>query len=487
MTELVHQDDDAGTLEVFPPAQQRHSTAVAMLEDHARHYNTAWKLAGQLVRTSMVPKRFFGKQGDATAAILYGSELGLNPIQALQRVVPIHGMPSLEARTMVGLLKAKGFGFRTVRQSDTVVEVWGWEPTSPRIFGTDPEDKLHYGKRINPDSESTWTIERAKRAGYVPTPKPGVENPNPNNDDDWVSVEKFWDGKKKVSVLGNMKYVTDPQTMLKAKCQAEVSREMAPDVLMGIGYSREDLESEDPRNFDDDRPQRAPANPVTEDEIFAEEVPLDTENTGPATDNPTPAAEQTSAAQETPEADPAPEPPETPAGAVTEDQGDEAQSDPQPAPAAQTEPDPVARAAELAAESAKAAAKVQQDEQAAATSKRVNAKRNTAPAADPDRPKSRMRKALEKRLFALLGDAGYADDDNRDGRLAIYRSVLERDDIASTDDLDDVAVGKVADKLYAWQQQNALVDEVEAIVVAAVASETSAGQPAADPTNEGNE
>lgn len=467
--EIAERDEDAGTLEVFPPAQQRHSTAVAMLEDHAQHYNTAWKLAGQLVRTSMVPKRFFGKQGDATAAILYGSELGLNPIQALQRVVPIHGMPSLEARTMVGLLKAKGFGFRTVRQSDEVVEVWGWEPTSPRIFGTDPDDKLHYGKRINPDSESTWTIGRAKQAGYVPTPT--VADPNPLNDDDWLSVEKFWDGKKKVSVLGNMKYITDPQAMLKAKCQAEVCREMAPDVLMGIGYSREELESEDQRRFDDDRPERAPANKVTEDEIFAEEVPLDTENTGPATDNPTPAADQADEAQTEPEPAPAPDTTEQPAGdAETPTQT----ADPSPAA-----PEPPT-AQQIAAQTKQAEA----DQAAKEKSRKIAAKRNTAPAADPDRPKGRMRKALEKRLFALLGDAGYADDANREGRLALYRAILERPDVNSTDDLDDVAVGAVADKLYSWQQQNALVDEVEAIIVAAVAGETSAA-PVADPTREG--
>ena len=66
------------------------------------------------------------------------------------------------------------------------------EPDSPKVYGTDPEVPEHYGKRINPDSESTWTIARAKQAGYVPTPK--VENPNPNNDGDWLSVEKIWDG-----------------------------------------------------------------------------------------------------------------------------------------------------------------------------------------------------------------------------------------------------------------------------------------------------
>ncbi|ASR77245.1 ssDNA-binding protein [Mycobacterium phage Avocado] len=457
---------DAGTLEVFPPAQMRRPTAVAVLHEHAEVYNTAWKLAGQLVRTTMVPKRFFGKQGDATAAILYGAELGLNPIQSLQRVVPIHGMPSLEARTMVGLLKAAGYKVRTVEQSDESVTVVGRD-----------QDGDEY--------RSTWTIARAQRAGYVPTPKPGVTNPDPLNDDDWVSVEKFWDGKRKVSVLGNMKYITDPQTMLKAKAQAEVCREMAPDVLMGISYSREDLESE---TFEEpERTAPAPANPVTEDEIFAEEVPLDrpvsTEDPDSPTDNPRPAAEQAaepaSAAQDEPEADPAPEPPETPAGAVSEDQGDGPDVPEEPAPAAQEPAGPTAEQIEAQTKQAEA------DRDAAEKSKRIAAKRSTAPAADPERPKSRMRKALEKRLYALLGDAGYGDDANRDGKIALYQGILGRADVSSTDDLDDTAVTKVSDKLYAWQQQNCLVDEANAVVARIAAGESAAT--VAEPTSEGNE
>lgn len=453
--EIAHQDDDAGTLEVFPPARQRQSTAVAALHEHAETYNTAWKLAGQLVRTTLIPKRLFGKQADAAAAILYGAELGLKPWQSVQRVIPIHGMPTLEARTMVGLLKQAGYKVRTVEQSDESVTVAGRD-------------------RDGDEYTSTWTIARAKRAGYVPTPKPGVENPDPLNDDDWVTVEKFWDGKRKVSVLGNMKYVTDPQTMLKAKAQAEVCREMAPDVLMGLGYSKEDLESE---QMPDEAPipDRAPANKVTEDEIFAEEVPLDTENTGPATDNPTPAADQADEAQTEPEPAPAPDTTEAPAGDAEKPTQD---VDPSPAEPDEAPAGPTAQ--QIAAQTKQAEA----DQVAKAKSATIAGKRNTAPAADPERPKSRMRKALEKRLYALLGDAGYADDANRDGKLAIYRAILERPNITSTDDLDDVAVGAVADKLYSWQQQNALVDEVEAIVSAA--GKTS-DAPAADPTDEGNE
>ena len=476
--ELAEADPrDAGTLEVFPPANAAPSTmAVAMLHEHARLYNTAWKLAGQLVQTTMVPKRFFRKQGDATAAILYGAELGLNPIQSLQRVAPIHGMPSLEARTMVGLLKARRYKVRTTAQSDTSVTVEGEAPDGEKYA-------------------STWTIERAKLAGYVPTPAPGVKNPRPDEKDDWVTVSKTWDGKTTVSIVGNMKYITDPQTMLKAKAQAEVCRELAPDVLMGISYTSEELESEDQRQFDerdDNRGESAGARrPVEADEILAEEVPLDD---GPI---PEPAPADAPKSSEDPDAGDNPRPaaeqvaPETPAGAVSEDQGDGAPS-PEPAPAAQPdeaqaepapEPEPAGPTAEQIAAQTKQA---ETDAKAAAASKRIAAKRSTAPAADPDRPKSRMRKALEKRLFGLLGEAGLAGKKNRDGRIAVYRSMLEDEAIGSTDDLDDMAIGKVADTLYAWSEQGVLGDEVAGILSDAALAESTAAAPADASTTEGN-
>ncbi|MCV7226091.1 hypothetical protein [Mycolicibacterium komossense] len=477
-TEIEQRDPDAGTLEVFPPARAHATSAVAMLHEHAEVYNTAWKLAGQLVQTTMVPKRFFRKQGDATAAILYGAELGLNPIQSLQRVIPIHGMPSLEARTMVGLLKAKGYRVRTTEQSDTSVTVEG----------------------ISPDGEkytSTWTIERAKLAGYVPTPAPGVKNPRPDEKDDWVTVSKTWDGKTTTSILGNMKYVTDPQTMLKAKGQAEVCRELAPDVLMGISYSREELESEDQRQFDrfEERgavPARVQQAKVTVDEIFADEVPIpDQTPADPVEATPEQIAEQVAAGKSAEAA--AREriaertAAETPAGDVTEDQGDGA-PDPEPSPAEQPEtvPDPVERAEALVAEGNAAVQKVVEAE-AKATSKKVAAKRSTAPATNPDKPKSRMRQALEKRLFALLGDAGLTAAEDRDGRLAVYRTILDRPEVDTTDDLDDVAVAKVADQLYAWQQQNALDEQIAGILSDAARDESESAAPAADPTSEGTE
>lgn len=164
---------------------------MAELMKQAEAMSAAHKLATVLCNTAMVPATFKGKPDDAAAAILYGAEVGLKPQQALQQVFVVHGQPAIYARTMVALLKAKGYKFETVESSDESVTVHGVSPRGER-------------------ETSTWTIQRAKTAGYT----------------------------------SNKKYQTDPQAMLYAKAASEVSRKLAPDVLLGIKYTAEDLELE---------------------------------------------------------------------------------------------------------------------------------------------------------------------------------------------------------------------------------------------------
>lgn len=431
MTNEVAQREES-SLELLPPAQPPSLAARQMLMAHAEMMQTAHQLAVAMCNTQMVPVRFRGKPDDGAAAILYGGELGLNPIQSLQRVVPIHGMPSLESRTMVGLLKARGYKVKTTAQSNESVTVEGWDL-----------DGEHYS--------STWTIERATLAGYVPTidERTGKYKLNAN-------------GK----LLGNEKYLTDPQAMLKAKAQSEVCREMAPDVLLGISYTSEELESQRWDGTVSVTPVRKSA-PVTVDELFAEEVPIPDLDPAPEP-VPSPAPERDSGGdrEATAEAD---------HPAATADRSESqtpaagdgtATSDPCPEP----EPEPVA------------------EPPAKEPAKKAAAKRSTAPTANPDKPRSRMRQALEKRHFGLIGDAGLSAEKDRDGRLAVYRSILGRPDIDSADDLDDVDLTKVSDQLYRWQSDGILADQIADILAdAARDAEAMPAATAADPTSEGTE
>jgi hypothetical protein len=184
--------------------------ALGVLSVYADAIDMAYNFADKLCRTPLVGTVYRGKPADAAVAILYGAELGLNPIQSLQNIFTVHGTPAIYARTMVALLKVKGYRIDPIESSDESVTVVGYSPTGQEV-------------------ECTWTIERATKAGYVP-------QIDPNTGD----YRKNANGK----LDGNMKYLTDPQAMLYAKAAAEVCRKLAPDVLLGIAHSAEDLDSE---------------------------------------------------------------------------------------------------------------------------------------------------------------------------------------------------------------------------------------------------
>lgn len=433
--DTVHDSD----ITLLPPKQRASSTAIAMLQEHHDLMAMAFDLAEKMCATKFVPTRFFRKPEEATAAMLYGMELGLNPIQSLQRVIPIHGMPSLEARTMVALVQAKGYKVKTRAQSDDAVTVWGRD--------LDGEEY-----------ETTWTMQRAKNAGYVPRPVSPDSECRPDVDEDWVTVTKVWDGKSKTSVVGNMKYITDPQAMLKAKAQAEVCREIAPEVLLGIGYSREDLESE---NWGEDTAPRTVQStrgePLTVDEVIGDDAAA-----APSSglgDKIKPATEPQRAPEPEPENAPAePDPEEKPTR--TRRTKAKAKTEPEAPAEAPAEPAPTAEAT---------------------TTDQAPAAPVEEPAAPEPKPKTAMRKAVENRLFglfngipALIGDPAKI---TREERIAIYKDVLGRDDITSTEDLDNVEVAKVSDELFKMGQEGStLVDLINEVRNAIAIAEAAGSQ-----------
>ncbi|QIX48917.1 MULTISPECIES: hypothetical protein [Rhodococcus] len=188
------------------------SKAIDTLMSHAKAMDIAYSLAEGMCKTALVPSIYRGKPADGTAAILYGAELGLNPIQSLQQIFVVHGAPAIYARTMVALLKVKGYHIWTEESTDESVTVCGQAPSGIT-------------------ESSTWTMDRARKAGYVPEV------------DERTGKFKTND---KGNLIGNEKYLKDPQAMLYAKAASEVCRKIAPDVLLGIAHTREDLELDPP-------------------------------------------------------------------------------------------------------------------------------------------------------------------------------------------------------------------------------------------------
>lgn len=160
------------------------------LQEQVQQMGHAYTLAQSICKTSLVPQHFRGKPQDGAVAIMAGAKWGLDAISSLQNIFIVHGTPSTFAKVMKAVVIANGHRLWTVESGPTKVVVRG-----QRLDSEDIE-------------ESVWTIERAKKAG----------------------------------LFSNKKYETEPENMLYARATAECARRVAPDCLLGMPYSREEME-----------------------------------------------------------------------------------------------------------------------------------------------------------------------------------------------------------------------------------------------------
>lgn len=164
------------------PAQTLMQKGVEKLRQHAELKQMAYDYAEFITKTGACPAIYKNKPMDAAAAIIRGTALGFDPDGALEAFFVIQGKTGMYARAMIAV--AENVGCR----------VWEEEATDDSVTwcGIRPgDDKV---ERV------TWTMELAERAGYT----------------------------------RNAKYKTNPREMLRAKCQAELARIVAPGALMGL-------------------------------------------------------------------------------------------------------------------------------------------------------------------------------------------------------------------------------------------------------------
>jgi len=185
MTEMtLHQPVD-GTL-ITPAAEQ----AGALISGSLALLDGSYRLAQTLVQTSFAPPHFRGKPEEGAIAVMYGAQLGLDPLQALQNITVISDRPGMYARTMHALVLRAGHRVTVTESGPERVVVTGQRKGSPDV------------------ETAEWTTDRARRAGYT----------------------------------SNKKYETEPEAMLRARALADVCRLIAPDVLLGLAYTAEELE-----------------------------------------------------------------------------------------------------------------------------------------------------------------------------------------------------------------------------------------------------
>jgi len=68
--------------------------------------NEAFEMANMLSASQMVPKHYQGKPQDTLVAMMMGSEIGLNPIQALQNIAVINGKPAIYGDALLALVQS---------------------------------------------------------------------------------------------------------------------------------------------------------------------------------------------------------------------------------------------------------------------------------------------------------------------------------------------------------------------------------------------
>jgi hypothetical protein len=204
-------------------------------------------IAKALSTTSFVPASMKGKPDEITGAILFGRELGMDPMTSLQTINVIQGRPTLTANAMRGLAMASGVTFRLD------------EATATRCVMS--------ARRGGEWTTVTWTLDQARALGLT-------------TKDNWKN---------------------QPGAMLIARATSQLCRLVAANVLIGMPYSTEEISDlsadEQGQPIAYDKQATTPAKPRTmrvKQTLPAEEPELvpEMETGSAAVPNPPPAYEQ---------------------------------------------------------------------------------------------------------------------------------------------------------------------------------------------------
>lgn len=175
--------------------QQAARRAPVALTGPQNDLDSAYRLAQNLAVSSLLPNDLKGKPSDVFVILLYGQELGLAPMQALQTIDVMKGRPALRANLWVALARKAGHKVRVVEETDTSCTV-------KVVRNDDPEPHV-----------VTYTLDDAKTAG----------------------------------LLSNSNYTKNPKAMLYARAASTACRRACPEVALGFSDEYELAEPEPER------------------------------------------------------------------------------------------------------------------------------------------------------------------------------------------------------------------------------------------------
>lgn len=172
---------NAGTELATTEAQAR-GVPITLNGGRQNDFDATYRLAKNLAISGIIPRDLQGKAADVMVIVLYGQELGLAPMQALQVIDVVKGRPSLRANLWVALARKAGHKVRVVENTAT-------STTVTVVRHDDPEP-----------ISATYTIDDAKLAGLT----------------------------------SNDNYRKNPKAMLYARAASTAIRQACPEVAMGF-------------------------------------------------------------------------------------------------------------------------------------------------------------------------------------------------------------------------------------------------------------
>ncbi len=150
-------------------------------------YDQIVERSEMIANTEFVPKGLRGNQPAIIAAVLFGKEVGLEPMQSLWSIAVIDGRPTMAAEAMRALILSAGH------------EIWPEEVNTTRATMAARRRDSKNTVRV------TWTLDDAKRA----------------------------------RIAGKPNWQLYPRQMLVARATAELARQVFADVIHGMAATEE--------------------------------------------------------------------------------------------------------------------------------------------------------------------------------------------------------------------------------------------------------
>ena len=202
------------------------STAIATRQQFdlsPQTFEQALTFSNYLADSDMVPKDFKGKPGNCLVAIQWGMEIGLKPLQAMQNIAVINGRPSLWGDAVIALVRSSPLCEYIIEEDD----------------GRTATCKVK--RRGEPEQSRSFSMDDAKAAGLL-----GKQGP-------WTQY---------------------PKRMRQMRARAFAVRDVFPDVLKGLPVAEEVMDTPSERHMGQvERVEPTTPQPAYTPEQFAQLLP----------------------------------------------------------------------------------------------------------------------------------------------------------------------------------------------------------------------